>query len=148
MNLIQSNLQQTFNDYIELKNFIKEDNKNIEEQRKKAHNEAVSLDTLDEQSSHFFNYFGYRDLLRIDLEEAKKKLYYFYEAYKDLLEISAEIKEEIQDYKPKSVFAIIDGKKEIIDKELYETYQKQHQDYARNLVEYQRVIENSNQEGV
>lgn len=146
MNLMQTKLQQTFKEYIDLKNYIQEDNKNLEEQKKKAHNEAVLLDELDDQSGYFFEKIGYKDLLRIDFEEAKKKLYYLILAYNDLVEIPVEIKEEIQDYKPKSVFTIIDGKKEIIDKELYETYKKQHQDYARNLVEYQRVIENNNGE--
>ena len=141
MNVMQTKLQQIYKEYTDLKNYIQEDNKNLEEAQKKAHNEAINFETLDEQSAHFFNEFGYRDLLRIDLEEIKKKLYYYIQAYDDLVEVPENIKTEIQDYKVKTVFAIIDGKKEIIDKELYDIYKKQHQDYAQKIADYQQLIQ-------
>lgn len=142
---MQTKLQQIFKEYTDLKNYIKEDNKNLEEAKKKAHNEAVLLETLDEQSSYYFDKLGYKSILLIDLEEITKKLYYFVKAYDDLVEIPPEIKNEIEDYKLKSVYTIIDGKKEIIDKELYEIYKKQHQEYAQNLAEYQRIIQGTQQ---
>lgn len=142
---MQTKLQQIFKEYTDLKNYIQEDNKNLEEAKKKAHNEAILLETLDDQSGYFFDQIGYKDLLRIDLEEVTKKLYYFVKAYDDLVEIPGEIKNEIEDYKVKSVYTIIDGKKEIIDKELYEIYKKQHQEYAQNLAEYQRIIQGTQQ---
>lgn len=140
---MQTKLEQIFKEYTDLKNYIQEDNKNLEKVKKEVHDQAVLLETLDEQSGYFFQHIGYKDLLRIDFEEIKKKLYYFILAYDSLVDIPPEIKKEIEEYRPKSVFTIIDGKKEIVDKELYDTYKKQHQDYARNLAEYNQIINNS-----
>jgi len=141
---MQTKLEQTFKEYTELKNYIQEDSKNIEQLKKQAHNEAIELETLDEQAAYFFDKIGVKDVLRIDFLELQKKLYYTYEAYKDLIEVSPEIIEELKDYKIKSVFAIVGGKKEIIDKDLYSSYKEQHKQYARDLANYQKVIEGTN----
>ncbi len=147
MNLMQSKLQQIYKDYLDLKNFIAEDSKNIESLKKEVLEEAMLLDTVEDQAGLYFEKLGNREILKIDFLEAQKKLYYFVKAYEDLVEIDEIIKNEVAEYKIKTVFAIIDGKKEIIDKDLYNSYKKQNQEYSVQLDRYNQIIKNSNYEG-
>ncbi len=148
MNLMQSKLQQIYKDYLDLKNFIIEDSKDSAKLKEEVMKEAMEYDTIEEQAGVFFDKLGHKELLKIDMLEQQKKLYYFVEAYDQLIEIPGEIKDEVADYKIKTVFAIIDGKKEIIDKDLYNSYRKQNQEYSVGLDKYNQLIQNSNHEGV
>lgn len=138
---MQNKLQQVYKEYIDLKNYIKEDNKNLEELKKQAHNEAVELETLEEQAGYFFDKIGIKDVLRIDFTELQKKLYYFVQAYSELIEVPEEIKKEVEDYKVKNVFTVLKGEVKVVDKELYDFYKKQHQQYAIQISEYQKLVE-------
>jgi len=142
MNIIQNNLQQTFKDYVELKNHVQESEKNIIEERKKLAEKSLGL-TEEEQIDLVFETIGVLNILKIDLLELQKKLYYAYLFYKDLIEIPEEISEEIKDFKLKSVFAIKNGKRETVDKELYEFYKQQYRDItiqSARFMEYQSIV--------
>lgn len=142
MNIMQTKLQQIFKEYTDLKNYIQEDSKNLEKVKKEVHDQALQLDDVSDQAGLYFDKIGNVEILKIDFLEVQKKLYYTYEAYKDLVQVPEEIKTEIKDYKIKSVFAIIDGKKEIIDKDLYNSYRKQSQEYSVQLDKYNQIIQN------
>lgn len=143
MNIMQTKLQQIYKEYLDLKNYIQEDNKNLEKVQKELHDKALELENIEDKVGLYFDMLGSKEILKIDFLEAQKKLYYLVEAYDKLVEIPAEIKNEIQDYKVKTVFAIIDGKKEIIDKDLYNSYRKQNIEYSVQLDKYNQIIQNS-----
>jgi hypothetical protein len=141
MILPQNKLEQLFKEYLELKNYIQEESKNIEALKKEVADKALELFTIEDKANLYFETIGEKEILKIDFLELQKKLYYFYEAYKDLVEIPIEIVNEFIDYKIKGVFALKNGKKEIIDKELYNFYKKQHQDYTLGVEEYNKLIQ-------
>lgn len=142
MNLMQSKLQQIFKEYTDLKNYIQEDNKNIEKLKKEVHDQALKFETLEEKASFYFDELGYKSLIHVDLMEKKKELYYVYQAYKDLIEIPSNIIEELIEYKVNTVFAIIDGEKTVLDKNLYDSYRKQSVEWSIETDKYNQIINN------
>lgn len=143
MNIIQNSLQQIYKEYIELKNYVQESEKNSAEKRKTLAEKSLNL-SQEEQIDLVFETIGTINILKIDLVELQKKLYYAYINYKELVEIPEEIVEEIKDFKVKSVYTILNGKLEILDKELYEFYKKQHRDItiqSAKFMEFQNLAE-------
>jgi len=132
MNSIQNNLQNAFQEYQDLKEYIIESTKKpLEERKKEVADKALEKETFEEQMQCYFEEFGESNILGIDFLELQRKLYYTYLAYKDLIEVPENIKKEIEDLKIGTVFSIIGGKKEITNKELYEKYRQQHLQHAK-----------------
>lgn len=144
--MMQNKLEQLFKEYLELKDYIQEDSKNIESLKKEVASKALELYDIEDKASLYFDTIGEKEIFKIDFLELQKKLYYFYQAYKDLIEIPESISKELEDYKVKGVFAIKNGKKEIIDKELYNFYKQQHRDYTLGVEEYLKLKEGNQQE--
>lgn len=141
MNLMQTKLEQTFKDYLELKNYIQEDSKSIEKIKKELQDEALLLDTIEDQAEIYFDKLGYKSLLQLDLIEKQKELYYLIQAYKDLVEIPKDLLDEFTDYKVNTVFTVLAGEKKIINQELYNSYKKQSIDYSVQLDNYNKIIQ-------
>lgn len=142
MNLMQTKIQQIYKDYLDLKNYIQEESKSAEKIKKEVHDQALQLDTVEEQSGLYFDRLGNLEILKLDYLEQQKKLYYFIEAYRELVEIPEDILNEFLDYKVPMVFAIVGGKKEIIDKNLYDSYRKKSQEYSVQLDKYNQMMQN------
>lgn len=132
MNQIQNNLQNAFKEYQDFKEYIIESTKKpLEERKKNVADKALEKETFEEQMQCYFEEFGESSILGIDFLELQRKLYYTYLAYKDLIEVPDNIKKEVEEFKIGTVFSIIGGKKEIINKELYEKYRQQHLNHAK-----------------
>lgn len=138
---MQIKLEQTYKDYIELKNYIQEDSKSAEKIRKEVQEEALLLETVEEQSELYFDKLGNKEILKIDFLEKQKELYYLVQAYKELIEIPDYILNEFTDYKINQVFTVIGGEKKIINKELYDSYKKQSIEYSVQLDNYNKIIQ-------
>lgn len=130
MNPLQLKIEQTFKEYMAFKDYLETDLKDEEKLRKEVADEALKLETIEEQSALFFEKIGEKDILKLDFLETKKKLYYFVELTKDSLEIPEEITKELEGFQITPVFAIIGGKKETVNKEIYEKYKQQHLQYC------------------
>lgn len=141
MNPMQTKLEQIYNDYLELKNYILKDSETVEKVKKEVQEEALTLETIEQQASLYFDRLGYKSILNLDLIEKKKELYYTYEAYKNLVEVDDKIKDELQDYKVNAVFAVVGGKKEIVSQELLNSYKNQSIEYSVQLDEYNKRLQ-------
>lgn len=133
---IQTKLQEKYKYYLSIKALVDSEVKELERIKKSVAERADDLFSIEEKADVYFEAIGETELLKLDLLETKKELYYYVQAYNDLLEIPADIISEVRDFKTKVVFAVVDGKKEVIDKELYESYKKQHLDYSREVEKY------------
>lgn len=140
MNLMQTKLEQIFKEYLELKQYITNQNKTpIEERKKNTANKALKTDTLEEKAKIYFEELGVIDILNFDLNILKTQLYYYYRAYDDLTEIAEEIKKELEDFEIKSVFTIKNGERETAGIDLYNKYREHH--YLK-MVEIEEYLNN------
>jgi hypothetical protein len=124
MNPIQTKLEQVFKEYIEFRDYVESNKKPAEEIRKEIAEKVTSIED-DSYLDIMFKEYGERQLEAIDLNQMSTRLYYYYNAYKDLVEVPEEIKTEAEKIDIKFLFAIKNGKREIADKELYNSLKTQ-----------------------
>jgi len=121
---MQTKLEQAFKEYIEFKYYVDNNKKSAEEIR-----EEISKMVVKEGDENYldimFELYGEKQLETIDLNQLQTKLYHYYNLVKDMVEVPEEIKKEAEKLDVKSLFTIKNGKKEIVDKELYNSYKNQ-----------------------
>lgn len=129
--MMQNKIEGVFKEYMAFKKYIQENSKkSAEELKQEVAEKALKKETFEEEMLVYFQEFGENSILNLDFIEVTKKLMHYCEAFQDLVEIPKNISEEIGEFKVKTVFAIVDGKKEIIDRDLYNVYKKQYLDHA------------------
>ena len=133
MNQIQNTLEQVYKEYITFKEYTENNKKPIEDLRKEIAEKVIGNEenTLD----IVFEIMGDKQLEIIDLNQLGVRLRNFYDAYKDLVEVPAIIEEEAKKIYIKFLFAVKNNKREIVDKELYETYKKQFVEVNKQMQE-------------
>lgn len=133
---IQTKLEEKFKYYLSLKSLVEKESTEVEKTKLKIAEKAEKLSSIEQKASLYFEAIGAVELTKLDLLEAKKELYHYFKAYEDLVEVPKEIEKELDGYKVNVVFAVVNGKKEIVNKELYESYKKQHLDYTFEVEKY------------
>lgn len=135
MNPMQTKLEQLFKEYISFKTYLENDSKETDKLKEEVAKKALELDSTEDQALLFFENIGEKDILKVDFLETKKRLFYFIESYKDFIEIPEEILNEFKDFEVKTVFSIINGEKQILDKELYNSHKTNYLEYCRQFNE-------------
>ena len=92
---------------------------------------AKDIPEFENQSNIFFDKMGYLEPMNIDMSQMKNRLFHYIAAYKDLIEVPSEILNELGDYQVKYTFSIKNGKKEIVDQELYDFYKKRQLEISK-----------------
>lgn len=136
-NKIELHLETVYKEYEEVKYYLTNFKKNIEEKKKKVA-EKTQNKTEEEVNEIFYKEIAWISALEGDLQQLTGRLYHTYQAYKDLIEIPQKIKEEVENLKFTLVFNVRAGEVEIVDKEAYEFYKTQFfegQKYLKNQME-------------
>ena len=123
-NKIELHLETVYKEYEEVKYYLTNFKKNIEEKKKKVA-EKTQNKTEEEVNEIFYKEIAWISALEGDLQQLTGRLYHTYQAYKDLIEIPQKIKEEVENLKFTLVFNVRAGEVEIVDKEAYEFYKTQ-----------------------
>ena len=123
-NKIELHLETVYKEYEEVKYYLTNFKKNIEEKKKKVA-EKTQNKTEEEVNEIFYKEIAWISALEGDLQQLTGRLYHTYQAYKDLIEIPQKIKEEVENLKFTIVFNVRAGEVEIVDKEAYEFYKTQ-----------------------
>ena len=123
-NKIELHLETVYKEYEEVKYYLTNFKKNIEEKKKKVA-EKTQNKTEEEVNEIFYKEIAWISALEGDLQQLTGRLYHTYQAYKDLIEIPQKIKEEVKNLKFTLVFNVRAGEVEIVDKEAYEFYKTQ-----------------------
>lgn len=122
MNPMQTKLEQAYKEYLEYKQYTEREAKPKDDLRTLVAERVIAgEDNLDVM----FEIFGEKQLEQIDLNLLGITLSNYYQAYKDLTEIPAEIKEKAEKLQLKYLFAVKNGKRETVDKDLYKIYKEQ-----------------------
>ena len=136
-NKIELHLETVYKEYDEVKYYLTNFKKNIEEKKKKVA-EKTQNKTEEEVNEIFYKEIAWISALEGDLQQLTGRLYHTYQAYKDLIEIPQKIKEEVENLKFTLVFNVRAGEVEIVDKEAYEFYKTQFfegQKYLKSQME-------------
>ena len=136
-NKIELHLETVYKEYEEVKYYLTNFKKNIEENKKKVA-EKTQNKTEEEVNEIFYKEIAWISALEGDLQQLTGRLYHTYQAYKDLIEIPQKIKEEVENLKFTLVFNVRAGEVEIVDKEAYEFYKTQFfegQKYLKSQME-------------
>ena len=136
-NKIELHLETVYKEYEEVKYYLTNFKKNIEEKKKKVA-EKTQNKTEEEVNEIFYKEIAWISALEGDLQQLTGRLYHTYQAYKDLIEIPQKIKEEVENLKFTLVFNVRAGEVEIVDKEAYEFYKTQFfegQKYLKSQME-------------
>lgn len=136
-NKIELHLETVHKEYDEVKYYLTNFKKNIEEKKKKVA-EKTQNKTEEEVNEIFYKEIAWITALEGDLQQLTGRLYHTYQAYKDLIEIPQKIKEEVENLKFTLVFNVRAGEVEIVDKEAYEFYKTQFfegQKYLKSQME-------------
>ena len=123
-NKIELHLETVYKEYDEVKYYLTNFKKNIEEKKKKVA-EKTQNKTEEEVNEIFYKEIAWISALEGDLQQLTGRLYHTYQAYKDLIEIPQKIKEEVENLKFTLVFNVRAGEVETVDKEAYEFYKTQ-----------------------
>lgn len=123
-NKIELHLETVYKEYEEVKYYLTNFKKNIEEKKKKVA-EKTQNKTEEEVNEIFYKEIAWISALEGDLQQLTGRLYHTYQAYKDLIEIPQKIKEEVENLKFTLVFNVRAGEVETVDKEAYEFYKTQ-----------------------
>lgn len=135
MNPMQTKLEQLFKEYLSFKSYLENDLKEADKLKEEVAKKALELDSTEEQALLFFEKIGEKDILKVDFLETKKRIYYFIQAFKDHIEIPEEILDEFKDFEVKTVFSVINGEKQIIDKDLYNSHKTNYLNYCKQFSE-------------
>lgn len=136
-NKIELHLETVHKEYDEVKYYLTNFKKNIEEKKKKVA-EKTQNKTEEEVNEIFYKEIAWISALEGDLQQLTGRLYHTYQAYKDLIEIPQKIKEEVENLKFTLVFNVRAGEVETVDKEAYEFYKTQFfegQKYLKSQME-------------
>lgn len=136
-NKIELHLETVYKEYDEVKYYLTNFKKNIEEKKKKVA-EKTQNKTEEEVNEIFYKEIAWISALEGDLQQLTGRLYHTYQAYKDLIEIPQKIKEEVENLKFTLVFNVRAGEVETVDKEAYEFYKTQFfegQKYLKSQIE-------------
>lgn len=136
-NKIELHLETVYKEYEEVKYYLTNFKKNIEEKKKKVA-EKTQNKTEEEVNEIFYKEIAWISALEGDLQQLTGRLYHTYQAYKDLIEIPQKIKEEVENLKFTLVFNVRAGEVETVDKEAYEFYKTQFfegQKYLKSQME-------------
>lgn len=136
-NKIELHLETVYKEYDEVKYYLTNFKKNIEEKKKKVA-EKTQNKTEEEVNEIFYKEIAWISALEGDLQQLTGRLYHTYQAYKDLIEIPQKIKEEVENLKFTLVFNVRAGEVETVDKEAYEFYKTQFfegQKYLKSQME-------------
>ena len=123
-NKIELHLETVYKEFEEVKYYLTNFKKNIEEKKKKVA-EKTENKTEEEVNEIFYKEIAWITALEGDLQQLTGRLYHTYQAYKDLIEIPQKIKEEVENLKFTLVFNVRAGEVETVDKEAYEFYKTQ-----------------------
>lgn len=134
MNIMKSNLESSFKDYLRFKEYL-DNMESLEKIKASVAEKSLELNDDREISNLFFKEIGELQLLKMDANQAKVRLYYTVMAYTDLIEIPEEILEHVDNFQTNTVFGIVNGEREIVNKELYETYKEQHYQFLQQQEE-------------
>lgn len=130
---IKTYIEKVFKEYLTLKNYILTEAKSIEEIKKEF--AKASLENLN--ADDYFEKVGWIALMQEDLFLQKAKLFFTMEAYKDIIEppkeLTDQIKKELEDVSFEQMFSVIDGKREIINKDKYDARKKEYFIQVENL---------------
>jgi vacuolar-type H+-ATPase subunit I/STV1 len=134
-NIIKLTLETAFKEYIEFKNYFEEQTKDLEKKRAEITEKVKDLNDFEKEAEVFFDLLGHLEPLNIDVSQMKNRLYHYIIAYKELIDIPKEILDEIGDYQVKYTFDVKNGKKEIVDQELYDFYKKRQLEISKYQAE-------------
>ncbi len=123
-NKIELHLQTVYKEYEEVKYYLTNFKKNLEE-KKKSVAEKTQNKTEEEIEEIYYKDIAWITALEGDLQQLTGRLYHTHQAYKDLIEIPQEIKAEVENLKFTLVFNVRAGEVEIVDKEAYAFYKNQ-----------------------
>ena len=127
MKNLETYVEKIFREYMEYKNYLLEESKNIEEVQQKIVDESEGLDDKDLHRL-YFDKVAWVMIAQSDLAELKARLYFTMEAYKDFIEPPKEIKEaietELEGVGLDQVFAVKNGERTIINKTKYDLIEK------------------------
>jgi hypothetical protein len=123
-NKIELHIETVYKEYDEVKYYLTNFKKNIEEKKKKVAQKTEKA-TEEETDEIFYNEIAWITALEGDFQQLTGRLYHTYQAYKDLIEIPQKIKEEVENLKFTLVFNVKAGEVETVDKEAYQFYKTQ-----------------------
>lgn len=134
-NIIEINLQKTFKEYLDVKNYILQ-KVNKEQLDTDLAKEVISSNlSEDEIDDYIFEKTGWVQILNEDLRQLKIRLFHTYMAYKDLVEppkeLKEQIEEEIKEMTFKLTYSIKGDELTLVDKEAYEFYKKQFKEMKK-----------------
>jgi len=125
-NKLELHLDKCFKEYLDVKNFLKEFYRNIEELKKEV---AKKTEGKEEEE---VNEISYKDIFWVsalegDLAQLTGRLYHTYQTYKQLEKPAekTEIEEELKEIKFNLVYSVKGDQVDVVDKDGYDFYKNQ-----------------------
>jgi hypothetical protein len=132
---MQAYLEKVWTEYIDYKDFIKENTKPAEELRKELASKITVGTTKEQAVEMVLEIMEKQNLYGADFRQQQNRLFFTVEAFKDEMEIPQEIKKELENVKFLQIFAIKNKKEEIIDQEALDFTKKQIAEVLSNGIE-------------
>ena len=118
-------LDKIFTEYLDYKNFTQEKLKIVKNIKEEVAKNISATTSDDEVADAYIDKVGKIFLFQRDFQQQQTRLFFTVEAFKDYLEIPQEIIKELEGFEFMQVFAIKNGKEEVINQEALSTAKEQ-----------------------